>query len=267
MGTKKYVARIVEMNNFFEYFPKDPATDRRPKKLADDKLVDILEFGCPPKWQKEMIIQDFDSTKATIPEFVHFCERLERAHHFVPDATVPTNDRKKSSHSNNRKRKPGNDRDFNRNKKADKFASKNSPKYCMYHGKDKGHNSEECTVLKEQARKMRGQHNAQHPCGKKDCRAKKEPAAMISQVTETVFAQMSPVKKRQITADFPTPVSDDTENVIAAFDQASISEDSKQSVDSSISLYRSTSQNSGSSSTSSASSKSSTSSDSKSNRT
>ena len=90
---------------------------------------------------------------------------------------------------------------------------------------------------------------------------------MISQVTETVFAQMSPVKKRQITADFPTPVSDDTENVIAAFDQASISEDSKQSVDSSISLYRSTSQNSGSSSTSSASSKSSTSSDSKSNRT
>ena len=49
MSTKKYVARIVKVNNFFDYFPHDPSTKKSPKKLDDNKLVDILEFGCPPK--------------------------------------------------------------------------------------------------------------------------------------------------------------------------------------------------------------------------
>lgn len=33
--------------------------------------------------------------------------------------------------------------------------------YCMYHGKDKSHNTSDCIVLKEQARRMRNMQKAQ----------------------------------------------------------------------------------------------------------
>ena len=79
MNTKKYAALVVEINNFFNYFPVDVGIASTPEKLPTDELVDILEFGCPPTWQKEMIIQNFDVTAASISEFVDFCERLEMA--------------------------------------------------------------------------------------------------------------------------------------------------------------------------------------------
>ena len=128
----------------------------------------------------------------------------------------------------------------------------------MYHSKDMDHDTKNCNVLKDQARKMHGQHKAQHSSGKKDYRVKKEMQAMISQVTKYVFASLSPVKKRQMRDAFPAPCSDDTENVILQFEDASISQDSKKSAGSSISSYRQQNQ-SDSSSTGSAGSENSTS--------
>lgn len=79
MKNKKYAARVVEINNFFKYFPVDTTTVSVPDKLPKDELVNIQEFGAPPTWQKEMIIQNFDVTSASINDFIDFCECLEMA--------------------------------------------------------------------------------------------------------------------------------------------------------------------------------------------
>ena len=79
MRTRVYSARLIKINSYFTYFPPKGTSGNSPKKLPQDELVDIMEFGCPVTWQKQMVLQDFDVTASSIPEFVAFCERLERA--------------------------------------------------------------------------------------------------------------------------------------------------------------------------------------------
>ena len=67
---------------------------------------------------------------------------------------------------------------------------------------------------------MQGQHNAQKHLEKKNFQAKKEFAAMIGEVTEKLFAKMTPVQKRQMTPDFPVP--EPSKQLVAAFENASI---------------------------------------------
>ena len=66
---------MTEINTAFKYFLLENGVVSSP--LPTDEVVDMLEFGCPPTWQKEMILQDFDATTATVSEFVDFFERLE----------------------------------------------------------------------------------------------------------------------------------------------------------------------------------------------
>jgi len=49
MTTKKYTARVVEINIYFKYFPWVEGSSGPPEKLAEDELIDIMEFGCPPR--------------------------------------------------------------------------------------------------------------------------------------------------------------------------------------------------------------------------
>ena len=50
MPTKKFAARVLEVNLYFKYFLKVNVTV--PSLLHTNKVVNMLEFGCPPSWQK-----------------------------------------------------------------------------------------------------------------------------------------------------------------------------------------------------------------------
>ena len=162
MPVKKFAARVTEINSHLCYFPKE--NRNVPSSLPTDKVVDMLEFGCLPSWQKEMILQDFDTTTATVKEFVDFCERLELLEELNGRPKPPKREAMeecKRSHKNAC-------RTENAGKQSRKSKSFDSGFYCMYHGKDKGHNMQDCTVLKQQAQAMQGQHNAQKNLEKKN---------------------------------------------------------------------------------------------------
>ena len=46
-------------------------------QIDEDKIVDILEFGTPDKWQSEMVRLGFDSAVANSQELLEICECLE----------------------------------------------------------------------------------------------------------------------------------------------------------------------------------------------
>ena len=215
MPIKKFAARVTEINSCLKYFPKE--NGNAPSSLPVDEVVDMLEFGCPPSWQKEMILQDFDTTTATVKQFVDFCERLELVEVF--EGRTKSNKRE-ASEERKRPHKKARRTEHTGQKRSHRHNTFDSGFYCMYHGKDKGHDTKDCTVLKNQARAMRGQHNAQKHSEKKNFRAKKEFAAMIGEVTEQLFAKMTPVQKRQVMPDFPVP--EPSKQLVAAFENASI---------------------------------------------
>jgi hypothetical protein len=72
---REHVAQIVEIK---DQIPTCPNAHEAPAavKLPDDELMNVLELRCPNSWQKQMILQDFDSVTSTTAEFVQFCEQI-----------------------------------------------------------------------------------------------------------------------------------------------------------------------------------------------
>eukprot|EP00957_Ditylum_brightwellii_P102413 7806321-Ditylum_brightwellii.AAC.1 len=64
------------MNDRLEQFP--PRDNVTPQvKLAEDKLMDIIENAVPKSWQGEMRRQRFDCTAKGQAEIIRFCKCLE----------------------------------------------------------------------------------------------------------------------------------------------------------------------------------------------
>eukprot|EP00957_Ditylum_brightwellii_P150646 11470011-Ditylum_brightwellii.AAC.1 len=69
MSLCAFVASVNEMNNYLEQFPpRDNVTPQA--KLAEDKLMDILEKVVPKSWQGERLRQRFDCTAKVQAKFI-----------------------------------------------------------------------------------------------------------------------------------------------------------------------------------------------------
>lgn len=175
MKTREYVARIIELNNYVPLFP--PVTgNEAPEKLPDDELTDLLEFGVPNSWQRNMILQDFDPLQHTVKEFVNFCERLEQVE-------------LAEGHSPNKKPKAPNGKSDKKRSRGDSHNPKHTAGKadCMLHGTDCGHSTEDCYTLKSQAKKMRQNWEAQTPDKKKSYKKKQELNAIVAEAVETAL--------------------------------------------------------------------------------
>ena len=64
---KEYIARVCKINSYLKAFPTKPG--KEPTKLPTKKLLDLLEFGVPLKWQRTMHLHGFKPQEATIKDF------------------------------------------------------------------------------------------------------------------------------------------------------------------------------------------------------
>jgi hypothetical protein len=128
MAIRKYVGHITRLNDEELPFlpPFDPA-----QNLSEDEILDIITFGIPKSWEKEMNKQDFDPFRpgTTLRQLVEFCERIE---HTEDSTLVKNNSNKKAKTQSSSKNK----------------TSKPEGKYCEYH-ESTTHDTSECTVLKK----------------------------------------------------------------------------------------------------------------------
>ena len=72
VSARDHVARIVELNSYFDDFPPEENGDF-VERLEDDKILDNHDFGNPHSWQKQMILQNFDPVTNSLDDFVSFC--------------------------------------------------------------------------------------------------------------------------------------------------------------------------------------------------
>jgi hypothetical protein len=132
LSCKEYQACLQTLNGYLVHFP-GANTD---SKLDDFELMDILEFGIPTAWNREMVRMDFDPSEKGLPAFMDLLERLEVIDtiHDPSGPKRPKPDRKNGDASTTDDRKMP----------APKGKRKN--KHCKIH-KNNSHDTSECRGL------------------------------------------------------------------------------------------------------------------------
>jgi hypothetical protein len=141
MLTCEYVNHICRINN--DELPNLEPFRGNAQKMLLNEVINIVLNGVNCGWIREMDKQDFDPITKTLAEVVDFCERMEAAKDFEP-----ARDGQKTSS----KSKPDKKKDYSKQGKSD---SKSGNKYCLLHGNNTSHATDECHVLKKQAQSLR----------------------------------------------------------------------------------------------------------------
>jgi hypothetical protein len=157
MSTRQYVNHMTRINT--AELPFLPPFRGDTGKFTDDEFREIILFGLPNSWKKEMDKFDFDPFGKSVVELVEFCERMEAS-----DETGRHGGKENSNEVSKEKVK------FDKNKT--KSHSSNSKKWCDYHETDT-HSTEDCDVLKKLKASKSGMSGSSNPA-KKQWKSKSE---------------------------------------------------------------------------------------------
>ena len=144
MKVRVCVQHLVRINN--EEIPLLPPFQAN-QNLSTDELMDILLFGTPKSWQKEMDRQQFDPLDKPMNDVIDFMEAIESSEDF--DGTKVETKKKTDS-----KKKASKDVAKTDNKDSN-GSSKNR---CMLHGW--GHSTEDCKVLQAEAKRLKSNNDS-----------------------------------------------------------------------------------------------------------
>jgi len=196
MGVKQCIMHVYRINTK-EIARCPPVFDNTQCSTADE-IIDILLFGTPKTWQREMDRQGFDPPATTVTQAVEFMEHIKMSEDFDGDNKVAATTKK----SNN-----------NKNKSNKGNSGADGSKHCMLHGNNNAHDASGCKTLMAQAKKLKGDNGANQKGkgGNKSSKnkakddtndSKKESSALIKKVTEVIkkgkLNAVEPVKKRKV---------------------------------------------------------------------
>jgi len=201
MNIKSYHMNIMHINS--EEIPCLPPHFTETQSLAEDEIADILLYGTPKSWQREMDCQGFDPLMQTPMQVVAFMEWIETSEELDSDKKTT-----KVATSNKGKKKP-----------SESNWSKGLH-HCMLHGNNNTHDTSECKTLQAQAKKLKGNNGGSNKNGKspnkswknkvkdKTGDSKKELAALVKKAAQLIkqrelnaielTKKAEPVKKRKV---------------------------------------------------------------------
>jgi hypothetical protein len=213
---REYVARVREINSWFPAYPVNDGDEVLPTRLDDDKLLDLLEFGTPNSWKKEMVKQGFAFTTKTIQEFVEFCERLE-----ICEATNPTltnNNRNDNNHPDKSQKGKRGTKSYKRKDQASEDGSQKYKKaknsfWFMQHGENSTHNTNKCEYIKSQLKRLNGTYNAQHPSKKKEFKKKQELQMLIGDIADKAVKKVAKDNKKRRAKDDSSSEEEEYHNI------------------------------------------------------
>ena len=211
MKVREYVHYILQMNE--EEFPRLPPFGIH-QKLPEDEILDIVLFGTPKSWEREMDKQSFDPFSVDLATTVAKMEDIETAEAFDNDPNKKTVSKKPSKKSHKNESSSG---------------SNNGKKYCIWHGQG-SHNTEDCETLKKQIKRLKNNgSNDSHKgsSGNKsgDWKKKANDAKTKAKdqfatfITETVDKA---VKKAAVSQKKRKSNDDSSEGTIAAYERLDI---------------------------------------------
>jgi hypothetical protein len=139
MTAREFFNHFVRMNT--QELPQMPPDYDHRQRLAEDEVIDILLFAFPASWSAEMTKQGFDPFAATSMEVLEFCERLEASEAVFQQP--------------NKHGKAGNNDKGSSKKKSSGGQKSEGQYYCLHHGKNTTHDTNDCTTLKNQSKKLK----------------------------------------------------------------------------------------------------------------
>jgi len=138
MGVKQCIMHVYRINT--EEIACCPPAFDDTQCLTPDEIINILLFGTPKSWQREMDCQGFDPVASTVTQAVEFMEHIEMSEDFDGNKKVAAVAKK------------GN----NKNKFNKGNSGADGSKCCMLHGNNNAHDTSECKTLMAQAKKLKG---------------------------------------------------------------------------------------------------------------
>jgi len=196
MGVKQHIMHVYRINT--EEIARCPPAFDSTQCSMPDEIIDILLFGTPKSWQREMDRQGFDPLAKTVTEVVDYMERIKMSEDFDGDRKVAAVTKK------------GNNKTKAHNKGS---SAADGSKHCMLHGNNNTYDTSKCKTLMAQAKKLKGNKGANQKCkgGNKSWKnkakdetngSKKELAALIKKATEVIkqgeLNAIETVKKRKV---------------------------------------------------------------------
>ena len=159
MKVRNYMQHLLGIN--LEILPNLPPF-KANQNIGDDEMLDIILYGTPKGWQKEMERQGFDPMLKTVNDVVTFMERIEATEDFDVNAAKSNKVNKmnkKKSPSSTKKDSEKEERKFN----------------CDHHGPNNAHNSEQCFVLHPELKKDK-KNNSKNKSWSREASENKEKA-------------------------------------------------------------------------------------------
>ena len=137
MKVREYASHLNRINR--DEIPNIPPA-APDQELSQDELIEILLYGTPKSWQREMDRQGFDPLAQTFNQVIAFMERIEESEDPQMIDKKPAAKKVAKSPWKENGKKPGG-------------------KYCLLHGTG-GHSTDECRHLQQQAKKLKDSHGS-----------------------------------------------------------------------------------------------------------
>lgn len=158
---QQYVDRMREINGYLKRFPRI-APNRPAKDMEEDELVEAIALSVPNSWNNQMIVQGFKPHEHTLAEYLEKCQCFE-----VAESREPKNNGKNNHDGDTKNKKGKGKREHNQTKSGKKVRFAKGPEFneeglrlCPLHG---GHPMQDCKVIMDQAKSMKGMWDAQDP--------------------------------------------------------------------------------------------------------
>ena len=206
MKVRKFVGRVEEINNYLDDFPPDEDDDEdnpSPAKLTRPELMGGLHKALPVPWKQEIKEHAFRPKQSTPAEFVKFCERFEdesASEKKAPLTNVSNNDSSDESGTpvgNKRKRRGGG----NKKGKKGKGGKNKEETFCLIHGRNKTHASDDCFALQKLAKRAR----ALDQTDSNDKRRKKSKKSFSTQEVNTLLSVVDEMRREKKKKDNKKP--------------------------------------------------------------
>jgi len=150
MKVRDYFTHLNRINT--EEIPYLPPYGGQTQALSDDEISDILLFGVPKSWIREMDRQGKDPVYMTTVDLVLFLEQIELAEDYAPG--------QQSNGNNNNKSKKGKKGKSNQKGGSNNDKGGDGDYYCIMHGNNNTHSTDDCRTIKQQVKKMKNKHSS-----------------------------------------------------------------------------------------------------------
>jgi hypothetical protein len=196
LSIRKYAAHLLRINR--DEIPELPPYNRN-NMLPEDEIKEIIIYSIPKTWVKEMDRQSKDPYNMTIGDIVDFLEGIEMSETHDKSATKV-------------EAKNGNNKKSTKNGDSKKDYGSKKEKYCLIHGKNNTHSSDECKTLQAQVKKSKGDNdnkskdykskgNWKDKSNNSTNNSKKELAAFVKSNAKTLQKELNKLNKKKRSAD------------------------------------------------------------------